>query len=230
MDTCNICNCNTIIYECKTCFIKCCQDCFERHKDSCSILKDAKYHQCQYHVQLVEAFCCHCYQLICKECVVDKHVGHNFLSLLDAYYNRNDIVKEFIWKKTEVSSYIDACNETRKKYCILQAHIGVEEKHFQRYISFVRESLMQQVEPTIKQIDDHCKAGDEVLELHKSSTEDTRQSQKFPLIYLAQLSNYRDRLKLFEKQYINCGILIPADHMIQQTRDGLHQVFLSKVV
>jgi uncharacterized protein YnzC (UPF0291/DUF896 family) len=129
-----------------------------------------------------------------------------------------------------VRSFIDACNEKRQKYCILQAQIEEKEQHFQRCLSSVRDSLKQQVEPNIKQIDDHCKAGDEVLELHKSSTDDTRQSQKFPLIYLAQLSNYRDRLNLFEKQYINCGILTSADHMIQQTRGGLHQVFLSKVV
>jgi hypothetical protein len=136
---------------------------------------------------------------------------------LDAYHNRNDIVKEFIWKQTEVSSYIDACNETRKKYCVLQAHIGEEEQHFQRCLLSVRDSLKQQVEPNIKQIDDHCKAGDEVMELHKSSTEDTRQSQKFPLIYLAQLSEYINELNLFEKQYIKCDILVSADQAIQQS-------------
>jgi hypothetical protein len=52
----------------------------------------------------------------------------------------------------------------------------------------VRESLLQQVKPNIKQINDHCKAGDEVLQLQRSLTEHTRQSQKFALIYLAQLS------------------------------------------
>jgi hypothetical protein len=73
MDTCNICGSNAIISECKTCLIKCCRSCRKRHIDSCNILKDDKYHQCQHHEQLVNAFCCHCYQLICKECVVYNH-------------------------------------------------------------------------------------------------------------------------------------------------------------
>jgi hypothetical protein len=77
---------------------------------------------------------------------------------LEAYHNRNDIVKEFISKQPVVSSYIGACNETRKKYCILQAQIEEEEHDFQTCIEFVRDSLLQQVEPNIKQIDDHCKA------------------------------------------------------------------------
>jgi hypothetical protein len=75
MDTCNICGINAVIYECKTCLIKCCKGCFEQHKDACNILKDIKYHRCQCHVELVKAYCCNCYQLICKECVIDNHVG-----------------------------------------------------------------------------------------------------------------------------------------------------------
>jgi hypothetical protein len=63
-------------------------------------------------------------------------------------------------------SYIDACNETRKKYCILQGQIKEEEHDFQRCIGSVRESLLQQVESNIKQINDHCKAGEEVVEEH----------------------------------------------------------------
>jgi uncharacterized protein YnzC (UPF0291/DUF896 family) len=59
-----------------------------------------------------------------------------------------------------VRSYIDACNEKRQKYCLLQDQIEEEEQHFQRCLSSVRDSLKQQVEPNIKQIDDHCKAGD----------------------------------------------------------------------
>ena len=228
MDNCNICDGNAVISKCKTCLIKCCKGCFERHKHSCNILKEVKYHECQYHAELVKAYCCKCCQLICKECVVDNHVNHNSISLLEAYHNRNDIVKEFIWKQPMVSKYIGACNETRKKYCILQAQIKEEEHDFQRCIGSVRDSLLQQVEPNIKQIDDHCKAGHAVLELQKSSTEHTRQSQKFALIYLAQLSRYRNGLNAFEKHYMNCNIL--ANPRIIQSREDVHQVFLSKVV
>ena len=228
MDNCNICDGNGVIVKCKTCLIKCCKGCFERHKDSCNILKEDKYHQCQSHVQLVKAYCCNCCQLICKECVVDNHLNHNSISLLEAYYNRNDIVKEFISKQPVVSRYIDACNETLKKYCILQVQIKEEELDFQGSIGSVRESLLQQVEPNIKQINDHCKAGHAVLELQKSFTEHTRQSQRFALIYLAQLSRYRNGLNTFEKQYMNCDIL--ADPMITQSREDVHQMFLSKVM
>jgi hypothetical protein len=38
------------------------------------------------------------------------------------YHNRNDIVKEFIWKQPVVSSYIGACNETLKKYGYISAN------------------------------------------------------------------------------------------------------------
>ena len=228
MDNCNICDGKTVIVKCKTCLIKCCKGCFERHKDSCNILKEDKYHQCQYHVQLVKAYCCNCCQLICEECVVENHLNHNSISLLEAYHCRNDIVKEFIWKQPKVSSYIDACNETLKKYGILQVQIKEEEYAFQRCIESVRESLLLQVEPNIKQINDHCKAGEEVLQLQKSFTEHTRQSQKFVLIYLAQLSRYRNGLNTFEEQYMNCNIL--ADLRITQSREDVHQMFLSKVV
>ena len=230
METCNICGINALISECKTCLIKCCKGCFEQHKDACNILKDIKYHRCQCHVELVKAYCCNCYQLICKECVIDTHVGHNCVSLSEAYRNHMAIVSELSLKQTTVRSYIDACNEKRQKYCLLQGQIEEEEQHFQRCLSSVRDSLKQQVEPNIKKIDEHCKAGDDVMELHKSSREDIRQSQKFPLIFLAQLSIYINELNLFEKQYINCGILVSADQTIQQSRDGLNQVFLSKVV
>jgi hypothetical protein len=84
------------------------------------------------------------------------------------------------------------------------------------------------VEPNIKQINDHCKAGEEILQLQKSFTEHTRQSQKFALIYLAQLSRYRNGLNTFEEQYMNCNIL--ADPMITQSREDVHQMFLSKVM
>ena len=228
MDTCNICGGNATISECKTCLIKCCQNCFERHIDSCNILKDDKYHECQYHEKLVKAFCCHCYQLICKECVVDNHVNHNFISLLHAYRQRDDIVKEFIGKQQTVNSHIDACMETRQKYCLLEAQIEEEGKIFQRCIGSVRESLLQQVEPNIKQIEDQCRAGDEIQKLQEISPEYARQSQKFPLIYLAQLSRYRNGLNAFEMQYMNCSIL--ADLRITQSREDVHQVFLSKVV
>ena len=228
MDSCNICDGNAVISKCKTCLIKCCKYCFERHKDSCNILKEDKYHQCQSHVQLVKAYCYNCCQLICKECVVDNHNNHNSISLLEAYHNRNDIVKEFIWKQPVVSRYIDACYETLTKYFILQAQIKEEEHDFQRRIGSVRESLLQQVKPNIKQIDDRCKAGEEVLQLQKSLTEHTPQSQKFALIYLAQLLRYRNGLNAFEKQYMNCNIL--ADPMIIQSREDVHQMFLSKVV
>ena len=228
MDTCNICGGNAVILECKTCLIKCCKGCFERHKDSCNILKQVKYHQCEYHVELVKAYCCNCCQLICKECVVYNHLNHNAISLLEAYHNRNDIVKEFIWKQPVVSSYIGACNETLKKYCILQGQIKEEEHDFQRCIGSVRDSLLQQVESNIKQIDDHFKAGEEVLQLQRSLTEYTLQSQKFVLIYLAQLSRYRNGLNAFEKQYMNCNIL--ANPRKIQSREDVHQMFLSKVV
>ena len=228
MDNCNICDGNAVISKCKTCLIKCCKGCFQRHKHSCNILKEVKYHECQYHAELVKAYCCNCCQLICKECVVDNHVNHNSISLLEAYHNRNDIVKEFISKQPVVSSYIGACNETRKKYCILQAQIEEEEHDFQTCIEFVRDSLLQQVEPNIKQIDDHCKAGHAVLELQISFTEHTPQSQKFALRYLAKLSRYRNGLNAFEKQYMNCNIL--ANPRIIQSREDVHQMFLSKVV
>ena len=230
MDTCNICGINAVISECKTCLIKCCKRCFEHHKDACDILKDSKYHRCQYHVEPVKAYCFNCYQLICKECVIDNHVGHNSVSLFKAYHNRKEIVSELSLKQTTVRSYIDACNEKRQKYCLPQDQIEEEEQHFQRCLSSVRDSLKQQVEPNIKQIDDHCKAGDEVMELYKSSAEDTPQCQRFPLIYLAQLSRNINGLNLFEKKFINCDILVSADQTIQQSRDGLNQVFLSKVV
>jgi hypothetical protein len=127
-----------------------------------------------------------------------------------------------------VSRYIDACNETLTKYCILQVQIKEEEQDFQRRIQSVRESLLQQVKPNIKQINDHCKAGEEVLQLQTSLTEHTPQSQKFALIWLAQLLRYRNGLNAFEKQYMNCSIL--ADRMITQSREDVHQMFLSKVV
>ena len=230
MDTCNICGINAVISECKTCLIKCCKRCFEHHKDACDILKDSKCHRCQYHVEPVKAYCCNCYQLICKKCVIDNHFGHHSVSLFKAYHNRKEIVSELSLKQTTVRSYIDACNEKRQKYCIFQAQIEEKEQHFQRCLSSVRDSLKQQVEPNIKQIDDHCKAGDEVMELHKSSAEDTPQCQKFPLIYLAKLSRNINGLNLFEKKFINYDILVSADQTIQQSRDGLNQVFLSKVV
>ena len=228
MDNCNICDGKTVIVKCKTCLLKCCKGCFERHKDSCNILKEDKYHQCQSHVQLVKAYCCNCCQLICEKCVVDNHLNHNSISLLEAYHNRNDIVKEFRSKQPVVSKYIDACNETLKKYCILQVQIKEEEQDFQGSIGSVRESLLQQMEPNIKQINDHCKAGEEILQLQKSFTEHTRQSQKFALIYLAQLSRYRNGLNTFEEHYMNCNIL--ADPMITQSREDVHQMFLSKVM
>jgi hypothetical protein len=56
---------------------------------------------------------------------------------------------------TAVRRYIDACNETLKKYGILQVQIKEEEHDFQGSIGSVRESLLQQVEPNIKQINDH---------------------------------------------------------------------------
>jgi hypothetical protein len=55
------------------------------------------------------------------------------------------------------------CNETLTKYFILQAQIKEEEHDFQRRIGSVRESLLQQVKPNIKQIDDHRKAGEVLL-------------------------------------------------------------------
>ena len=229
MDTCNICGSNAIISTCRTCLIKCCNSCFKYHNDSCNILKEVKCHQCHYHAELVKAYCCNCYQLICKECIVDNHVNHNSISLLHAYHQRDDIIKEFIGKQQAVHSYIQACNETRQKYCLQQAQIEEEGKHFQRCISSVRDSLLQQVEPNIKQIEDHCKIGEEMLQLQKS-TEHTCQSQKFPLIYLAQLSSYRNDLNIFEEQYMSCDILGSADQMIPPSRDDLHQEFLSKVV
>jgi hypothetical protein len=148
--------------------------------------------------------------------------------VLDAYHNRDDIVKEFIGKQQKVNSHIDACKQTRQKYCLLEAQIEEEEKKIQRCIESVRESLLQQVEPNIKQIEDQCRAGDEIQKLQKISPEYARQSQNFPLIYLAQLSRYRDGLNAFEKQYMNCNIL--ADLRITQSREDVHQVFLSKVV
>ena len=174
MDTCNICDGNATISECKTCLIKCCRNCLNCHIDSCNILKDDKYHQCQYHEQLVKAFCCHCYQLICKECVVDNHYNHNVISLLGAYHNWDDIVKEFIGKQQTVNSHIDACKETRQKYCLMEAQIEEEGNNFQRCIGSVRESLLQQVEPNIKQIEDQCRAGDEILKLQEKSPEYAR--------------------------------------------------------
>ena len=228
MDNCNICDGNEVIVKCKTCLIKCCKGCFERHKDSCNILKEDKYHQCQSHVQLVKAYCCNCCQLICKECVVDNHLNHNSISLLEAYHNRNDIVKEFISKQPVVSRYIDACNETLKKYCILQVQIKEEELDFQGSIGSVRESLLQQVEPNIKQLEYQCRAGEEIQKLQEISPEYARQNQKFPFISLAQLSRYRNGLIAFEKQYMNCNIL--ADLRITQSRENVHQLFLSKVV
>ena len=228
MDNCNVCDGNGVISKCKKCFIKCCKGCFERHKHSCNILKEAKYHECQYHAEHVKAYCCNCCQLICKECVVDNHLNHNSISLLEAYHNRNDIVKEFICKQPVVSRYIDACNETLTKYCILQVQIKEEEQDFQRRIQSVRESLLQQVKPNMKQINDHCKAGEEVLQLQTSLTEHTPQSQRFALIWLAQLLRYRNGLNAFEKQYMNCSIL--ADRMITQSREDVHQMFLSKVL
>jgi hypothetical protein len=77
-------------------------------------------------------------------------------------------------------------------------------------------------------LDDQCRAGDEILKLQEKSPEYARQSQKFPLIYLAQLSRYRNGLNAFEKQYMNCNIL--ADLMITQSREDVHQVFLSKAI
>ena len=228
MDNCNICDDNGVIVKCKTCLIKCCKGCFQRHKDSCNILKEDKYHQCQSHVQLVKAYCCNCCQLICKECVVDNHLNHNSISLLEAYYNRNDIVKEFISKQPVVSRYIDACNETLTKYCILQVQIKEEELDFQGSIGSVRESLLQQVEPNIKQLEYQCRAGEEIQKLQEISPEYARQNQKFPFISLAQLSRYRNGLIAFEKQYMNCNIL--ADLRITQSRENVHQLFLSKVV
>ena len=56
----------------------------------------------------------------------------------------------------------------------------------------------------------------------------TPQSQKFALIYLAQLLRYRNGLNAFEKQYMNCNIL--ANPRIIQSREDVHQMFLSKVV
>ena len=228
MDDCNICAVNAVIFECKTCLIKCCKGCFERHKNSCNILRQVKYHQCEYHVGLVKAYCCNCCQLICKECVVYNHLNHNSISLLEAYHNRNDIVKEFIWKQPVVIRYIDACNETLKKYGILQVQIKEEEHDFQRCIESVRESLLLQVEPNIKQIDDHRKAGEEILQLQRSLTEHIPQSQKFALVCLAQLLRYRNGLNAFEKHYMNCNIL--ANPRIMQSREDVHQMFLSKVV
>jgi type IV secretory pathway VirD2 relaxase len=148
--------------------------------------------------------------------------------VLDAYNNRDDIVKEVIDKQQTVNCHIDACKETRQKYCLLEAQIEEEEKQFQRCIGSVRESLLQLVEPNIKKIEDQCRAGDEILKLQEKSPEYARQSQKFPLIYLAQLSRYRNGLNAFEKQYMNCNIL--ADLRITQSREDVHQVFLSKVV
>jgi len=228
METCNICGCNAVISKCKTCLIKCCQGCFERHKGSCNILKQDKYHQCQNHSELVKAYCCNCCQLICKDCVVENHVKHDSISLLEAYHNRDDIVKEVIGKQQSVNSYIDACNETLKKYCILQVQIKEEETDFQRYIGSVKESLLQQVEPNIKQIEDHCKAGEEVLQLQTIPPEDARKGQKFLLIYLAQLSRYRNGLNAFEKQFMGRNTL--ADLKITQSREDVHQVFLTKLV
>jgi hypothetical protein len=147
--------------------------------------------------------------------------------VLDAYHNRDDIVKEFIGKQQTVYSHIDACKETRQKYCLLEAHIEEEGNIFQRCIGSVRESLLQQVEPNIKRIEDQCRAGDEILKLQEKSPEYARQSKRFPLIYLAQLSRYRNGLNAFEKQCMNCNIL--ADLRITQSREDVHQMFLSKV-
>jgi hypothetical protein len=66
---------------------------------------------------------------------------------------------------------VQSSNETLKKYCILQVQIKEEEQDFQGSIGSVRESLLQQMEPNIKQINDHCKAGEEILQLQKSFTE-----------------------------------------------------------
>jgi hypothetical protein len=43
---------------------------------------------------------------------------------------------------------------------LLEAQIEEEGKQFQRYIGSVRESLLQQVEPNIKQVEDQCRAGE----------------------------------------------------------------------
>jgi hypothetical protein len=147
---------------------------------------------------------------------------------LDAYHNRDHIVKEFIGKQQTVNSHIDACKETRQKYCLMEAQIEEEGNNFQRCIGSVRESLLQQMEPNIKQIENQCRAGDEILKLQEISREYARQSQKFPLIYLARLSICRNGLNAFEKQYMNCNIL--ADLRITQSREDVHQLFLSKVV
>jgi hypothetical protein len=76
--------------------------------------------------------------------------------------------------------------ETRQKYCLLEAQIENEGTKFQRCIGSVRESLLQQVEPNIKQIEDQCRAGDEILKLQEISPEYAPQSQKFPLIYYGE--------------------------------------------
>jgi hypothetical protein len=147
---------------------------------------------------------------------------------LGAYHNWDDIVKEFIGKQQTVNSHIDACKETRQKYCLLEAQNEEEGNKFQRCIGSVRESLLQQVEPNIKQLEYQCRAGEEIQKLQEISPEYARQNQKFPFISLAQLSRYRNGLIAFEKQYMNCNIL--ADLRITQSRENVHQLFLSKVV
>ena len=111
---------------------------------------------------------------------------------------------------------------------MLEAQIEEEGTHFQRCVGSLRESLLQKVEPNIKQIEDQCRAGDEILKLQEIPPEDARQNQKFPLIYLAQLSRYRNGLNAFEKQYMGCNIL--ADLAITHSREDVHQMFLTKVL
>jgi hypothetical protein len=57
---------------------------------------------------------------------------------------------------------------------LLEAQIEEEGKKIQRCIGSVRESLLQQVEPNIKQIEDQCRAGDEILKLQEKSPEYAR--------------------------------------------------------
>jgi hypothetical protein len=62
--------------------------------------------------------------------------------VLDAYHNRDDIVKEFIGKQQKVNSHIDACKQTRQKYCLLEAQIEEEEKKIQRCIFVLSLDLL----------------------------------------------------------------------------------------
>lgn len=148
---CKFCEHNSPIINCKTCEICCCYTCFENHKSSCKRLTEFQYHICKRHTHLVEGFCYTCYEIICKECAVQNHKGHNICSIPTGLRNISSkntaaVSDDLRAKEIRLKNFLQICqvNFPGEIQCLATC-IKEEEEKWKNSIAGVKDELILQL-------------------------------------------------------------------------------------